>query len=79
MKLGLIFLVGIAHSLNIDGNWSPWTKLQTDCVKINETSGEIIDSQVECGGGVKIRTRSCTNPKPQGANAKTCPGTVNKD
>ena len=36
--------------------------------------GEVIDPNVDCGGGVKIKTRSCTNPKPQGNDPKECPG-----
>jgi hypothetical protein len=28
---------------------------------------------VSCGGGVRIRTRSCTNPKP-GIHGKSCVG-----
>lgn len=67
-------IIAAADGVTINGNWSPWTKLETDCVKLNSTSGEVINDKVECGGGVKIRTRSCTNPRPQGTNAKNCPG-----
>ena len=37
--------------------------LETDCIKVDDNTGLIIDNQVTCGGGVKRRTRSCTNPK----------------
>ena len=53
------------EAVTIHGGWSPWTNLETDCVRINETSGEILDPSVKCGGGVTLRTRSCTNPVPQ--------------
>ena len=74
LLVALFALFSIGKCIDINGGWSPWTSLETDCVKINETSGEIINPKVECGGGVKLRTRSCTNPKPQGTNPKSCVG-----
>ena len=47
--------------INIDGNWSPWSRIDTPC-------------NASCGGGVRVKTRSCTNPRPQGMDAKTCVG-----
>ena len=65
MALYALVKASSQDSITVFGGWSPWTKLQTDCVKLNDSSGEIIDSSVNCGGGVKRQTRSCTNPKPQ--------------
>jgi hypothetical protein len=53
------------QTVTIHGSWSPWSRLETDCVKLNETTGAVIDPDVKCGGGVKLKTRSCTNPLPQ--------------
>ena len=37
--------------ITVNGGWGSWSE-DTGC-------------SVTCGGGVKVRTRSCTNPKPQ--------------
>ena len=51
-----------------DGGWSAWSKLQTPCIK-----SPLNQSLVSCGGGVRIRYRSCTLPVPQG-DGKFCQG-----
>ena len=43
----------------IDGNWSPWSSVATPC--IDKLTGD----KVECGGGVRLRYRSCTDPEPR--------------
>ena len=48
-----------------NGGWSPWSKLQTPC-QISEENTNL----VECGGGVRIRHRSCSNPVAQGPLGK---------
>ncbi len=53
--------------IKIDGEWSPWSRIQTPC--IDKASGV----EVVCGGGVRKRYRSCTNPMPQGGG-RDCPG-----
>eukprot|EP00090_Calanus_glacialis_P040812 TRINITY_DN7141_c0_g1_i1.p1 TRINITY_DN7141_c0_g1~~TRINITY_DN7141_c0_g1_i1.p1 ORF type:complete len:514 (-),score=67.49 TRINITY_DN7141_c0_g1_i1:139-1680(-) len=47
--------------ININGNWSPWSTVNTPC-------------NASCGGGVKVKVRSCTNPRPQGMDAADCQG-----
>jgi len=47
--------------ININGNWSPWSTVNTPC-------------NASCGGGVMVKVRSCTNPRPQGMEAKECEG-----
>lgn len=63
--LALYSFKSCAVSVTIHGGWSPWSKLETDCVKLDETTGAVVETNVLCGGGVKIKTRSCTNPVPQ--------------
>ena len=53
----------IAQHVTVDGNWSPWSKLETPCQRLNITTG--IWEKAPCGGGLKKRFRSCTNPSPQ--------------
>ena len=43
----------------VDGNWSSW--------------GVYGDCTVKCGGGVRRRSRSCTNPKPSNGG-RSCRG-----
>ena len=50
--------------LTINGEWSPWSKIKSECVRLNETD-HVIQSGITCGGGVRFLARSCTNPKPQ--------------
>jgi len=57
----LPWVAGQKVIITIDGNWSPWSTLSTPC-------------NASCGGGVKTRVRSCTNPRPQGMNARDCDG-----
>ncbi|EDO41039.1 predicted protein, partial [Nematostella vectensis] len=47
----------------VDGGWSDWTKW-TACT-------------VTCGGGTRVRERSCTNPAPQG-KGKHCEGSASE-
>ena len=65
MALASLVMASSQDSITVFGGWSPWTKLETDCVKLNDSSGEVLMANVKCGGGVKRQTRSCTNPKPQ--------------
>ena len=53
--------------LTINGEWSPWSKIKSECVRLNETD-HVIQSGITCGGGVRFLERSCTNPKPQVSN-----------
>ncbi|XP_078348187.1 uncharacterized protein LOC144633234 isoform X3 [Oculina patagonica] len=46
---------------DVDGAWSEWSSW-TQCSKT-------------CGGGIKVRERSCTNPPPKG-NGQSCVGEV---
>ena len=57
-----------AQVIDIDGNWSPWSNLETPCLKRGTS-----DVIVYCGGGVRKRYRSCTNPTKQG-NGLDCEG-----
>ena len=57
-----------ANTDPIDGNWSPWSAFVTPC--INRKTGQ----KVNCGSGVMLRHRSCTNPVPR-FGGKDCPGT----
>ncbi len=52
-----------------DGSWSPWSKLETPCQHSENNS-----ALIACGGGVRIRYRSCTNPVPQGPLGQPCQG-----
>ena len=40
---------------------SPWSTVNTPC-------------NTSCGGGVMMKVRSCTNPRPQGKDGKICEG-----
>ena len=40
---------------------SPWSTVNTPC-------------NTSCGGGVMMKVRSCTNPRPQGKDGKDCEG-----
>jgi hypothetical protein len=48
--------------ISLDGAWSPWSTVTTNCIKFN---GDGSISTVTCGGGTQQQYRSCTNPKPQ--------------
>ena len=48
--------------LTINGGWSPWSTVATPCMRPN-ARGRL--EEVFCGGGMKTRKRSCTNPVPQ--------------
>ncbi|CAB4069969.1 DENND5 [Lepeophtheirus salmonis] len=56
----------IAGFINIDGNWSPWSVISTECVDEN-------GDKVTCGGGEFKKIRSCTNPVAQGSG-EDCKG-----
>ena len=65
-----VFLpLAFANTVDLDGGWSPWSKLQTPCTKSPEDS-----TLVHCEGGVRIRYRSCTMPVPQGPEGEPCQG-----
>ncbi len=51
----------------IDGEWSPWSTLNTPC--FNMKSGKL----APCGGGLMKRHRSCSHPVPR-FGGKICPG-----
>ena len=54
-------------TLTINGEWSPWSKVKSDCVRLNETDHKDprYTYPIKCGGGVRFLERSCTNPRPQ--------------
>ena len=54
-----IFLFAYFLFFIANGKWSKWGSYGT--------------CSLSCGGGTKIRTRTCTNPKPFGGG-DTCPG-----
>ena len=57
-----ILLAGGADSaIRVDGQWSPWSTVQSYCV-----NPKARQNLVTCGGGVETKYRSCTNPAPQG-------------
>ena len=59
-----LFIIGCfgQRTITINGGWSPWSTIATDCLREN-LKGRLVP--VTCGGGKMIRTRSCTNPVPQ--------------
>ena len=56
-----------ADKEELNGAWSPWSTLQSPCFKLKT------GREVDCGGGVQYRYRSCTNPVPRFGGRK-CPG-----
>ena len=50
--------------LTVDGGWSSWSAY-TPCTK-------------KCGGGVKTRHRTCTNPTPA-YEGKDCTGEISQE
>ena len=54
-------LIFFSGAGDVDGAWSDWSSW-TQCSKT-------------CGGGIKARERSCTNPPPKG-NGQSCLGEV---
>ena len=56
-----------ADKEELNGVWSPWSTLQSPCFKLKT------GREVDCGGGVQYRYRSCTNPVPRFGGRK-CPG-----
>lgn len=55
----MIIIVSLPGAGDVDGGFSVWSSW-TQCSK-------------SCGGGVKVRERSCTNPPPKG-NGQKCSG-----
>ncbi|KAK7081539.1 hypothetical protein SK128_018351 [Halocaridina rubra] len=53
----LLAVVTITSTADINGEWSPWSIMATECSKA-------------CGGGVNLKVRSCTNPAPEGTGQK---------
>ena len=51
----------------LNGAWSPWSTLATPCFKLK--TGQ----EVDCGGGVQYRYRSCSFPYPR-FGGRVCPG-----
>lgn len=60
-------LVGQAQKvvININGQWSPWSTVESPC-------------NASCGGGVTVKVRSCTNPRPQGMDSEDCTGATKR-
>ena len=63
------FSLPCGNGFSQNGGWSPWSKLQTPC-QINKDTEDL----VECGGGVRVRYRSCSMPIPQGPLGQPCQG-----
>jgi hypothetical protein len=53
---------GAQRVININGAWSPWSRISTPCLRKNK-QGVMVS--VSCGGGLQTKVRSCTNPRPQ--------------
>ena len=51
----------------LDGAWSPWSTITTPCFSLG--TGKLVD----CGGGIQLRYRSCSQPQPR-FNGRVCWG-----
>ena len=60
--------VEIESVIRVDGQWSPWSTVQSYCV-----DPAARQNLVTCGGGVETKYRSCTNPAPQGGGLQCDP------
>lgn len=49
----------LAYLISVHGQWSPWNAFDV--------------CSATCGGGIKQRSRSCTNPRPQ-YDGRDCEG-----
>lgn len=54
-----VFLISVLLPLSVHGQWAEWS--------------EWSECDAECGGGLKIRSRSCSNPPPKNGG-KECEG-----
>ena len=60
--------VEVESVIRVDGQWSPWSTVQSYCV-----DPKARQNLVTCGGGVETKYRSCTNPAPQGGGLQCDP------
>ena len=72
MAMKINFVKASLPILTISGGWSPWSNIESDCVRLNETDHVISESPIKCGGGVRFLERSCTNPRPQVSIGNVC-------
>ena len=74
LSMKLICIKASLPTLTINGEWSPWSKVKSQCVRLDENDIKLhwndylntnYSYPIKCGGGVRFLERSCTNPRPQ--------------